>query len=135
MFFAVVEFEPKNGGPRSHLACGSVDADPGQIALEATWQARGFEPVHVVAVNMNRILARVRDNARRAGFDLDAAFLPAPSDPRLAAILKPYTELRDEAIQRVMKAKHDKEDLARRAGLVARAIMEAVDELPRRSWS
>ncbi len=132
-FFAVIEYEPvgRAKGKRSHLVCSASTPDAQQIALAAslTPQAASYEVVRVVIANISRIVARVRENAKRAGFDLSDPFLPPPDSPQFKAIFKSYSEIRDHAVASVMANRKDKADLARRAGLLARATVEAsVDE-------
>ncbi len=131
IFLCLIEYgEPgKPSGPKSHFVGVSTTGDPEQLTFDASLkpETHGLEPERVAAVNVSRILARVRDNARRAGFDFSERFLPAPDDPLLADILAPYREARDAALAKHAEKQKQKgrDDRSRRAGILARAAMEA----------
>jgi hypothetical protein len=114
VFFTIVEFL-NPGGKRHHVACLTTTDDPYQIVTDAS-KATGQPAVRSVAVNIRGVLEDVRRNARRAKIDFKAPFLPAPG-PELDALLAPYVEERDKAIDIAVKA--------RRAGIKARALVEA----------
>jgi hypothetical protein len=129
-FFAVVEFERR--GQVSHLVAGASTGDPQQIMfnVSAQPQAAGYEPLRTIAVNVTHVTKRVRANARRGGFDFSNRFLPPPGDPRFSEIFEPYKEARDRAVATVKARNH--EELARSAGVMARAVVEAGLDDPRR---
>jgi hypothetical protein len=125
-FFSVVEFELE--GQLTHRAAGGTSGNTQEIIREVSKETPGWTPVRAVAVNMSRILQRARDNARRKGCDLSEPFLPAPNDPQLDLLLKPYETLVDEAVAayaKMVKAGEAQLEAARRAGIVARANVEA----------
>jgi hypothetical protein len=134
VYFSIIEYTPvgKPNGSRSHLVGAAHDGNADQLVLTAGLkpETRGMEPRRVIYVNMTTIIARVRGNARRAGYNFSAPFLPPPDDRLLDEILAPYTQARDEALAEYAKKQQQKspgerDDRPRRAGIVARALLEA----------
>lgn len=114
-YFWVGEFE--KGGKRSHLVAGAATSDVNVVRQKMQAQARGYQYVRVIPVDVTEIIARVRANAESAGFKMRDPFLPAPDSKAFADIFDNYSKARDRAI--------DEADQARRAGLLARAKVEA----------
>ncbi len=119
-YFWVVEFE--KGGKRSHKVAGTTTSDVNKIRQAMQPQARGYQFIRAIPVDVTGIIARVRANAKVAGFDLSDPFLPAPTSKTFAGIFGPYTEIRDRAVANI---KNRDDDQTRRAGLLARANVEA----------
>jgi hypothetical protein len=58
----------------------------------------------LTTINLSALIAGVRRNAERAGFDLGAPLFLMPSDPRYAGISRELQEMRDQATKRLEKA-------------------------------
>jgi hypothetical protein len=118
-YFWVCEFE--KDGKRSHLVAGATTSDVNQIRQAMQPQARDYQFSQAIPVDITGIIARVRANTKSAGFDYSDPFLPAPDSKAFKEIFQPYTEIRDRAVATFK----DQADQARRAGLLARAKVEA----------
>ena len=127
--FCVVDFTTADG-KSAHLVCGAggVISDE-EIAAKtaATPQAAGAEAKRIVCVNLTRLIRFMRENGARHGINLiDSPFLPAaPDDQRTIDLLTPWAEARARAIEMVGAMKVKDEKAAARAGLLARAALEA----------
>jgi hypothetical protein len=122
--FMVVECEDPQG-KRQPMTLGTMTED--LRAIRADIEKRtGLIARSYVAVEMMTTVEDVRRNAKRAGYDWSAPFLPPPGSPKLEEILKPYDEnMPDRAIVVTTKAQKDEAERARRAGIMARALIEA----------
>jgi hypothetical protein len=58
----------------------------------------------VTTINLAALIAGVRRNAEKAGFDLGAPLFLMPSDPRYAGIRRELQEIRDQETKRLEKA-------------------------------
>lgn len=123
VFFTVIDFVNSHGAG-SHIAAAGTLAQADQIAAAALKIAHGSRPVGSTAVSVTDALLEVRRNAADAGFDWLDDFLPPLGNPHLEKLLHDGEDMLDRAIAtaRTQKAK---EELARRAGLIARAEFEA----------
>ena len=126
--FCVVDFTTKDG-KAAHLVCGAGGISDEEIAakIAATPQAGGAEAKRIVCVNLTRLIRFMRENGARHGINLiDSPFLPAaPDDQRTIDLLTPWAEARARAIEMVGAMKVKDEKAAARAGLLARAALEA----------
>jgi CHASE3 domain sensor protein len=58
----------------------------------------------VTTINLAALIAGVRRNAEKAGFDLGAPLFLMPGDPRYAGIRRELQEIRDQETKRLEKA-------------------------------
>jgi hypothetical protein len=58
----------------------------------------------VTTINLTALIAGVRRNAEKAGFDLGAPLFLMPGDPHYAGIRRELQEIRDQATKRLEKA-------------------------------
>jgi hypothetical protein len=58
----------------------------------------------VTTINLATLIAGVRRNAEKAGFDLGAPLFLMPDDPRYAGIKRELQEIRDQETKRLEKA-------------------------------
>jgi hypothetical protein len=58
----------------------------------------------VTTINLSALIAGVRRNAEKAGFDLGAPLFLMPDDPRYAGIKRELQEIRDQETRRLEKA-------------------------------
>jgi hypothetical protein len=58
----------------------------------------------VTTINLAALIAGVRRNAQKAGFDLGAPLFLMPGDPHYAGIRRELQEIRDQATKRLEKA-------------------------------
>ena len=61
----------------------------------------------VTTINLAALIAGVRRNAEKAGFDLGAPLFLMPGDPRYAGIRRELQEIRDQETKRLEKALSD----------------------------
>jgi hypothetical protein len=128
VFFYVVEYENKNG-KRWHMSVGSMLDSRSDVNLRAIaadlYKRAGVVAKNYVVVEMQSILADVRAAAKAAGYDFSAAFLPPHGSAELDEVLKPFgDDTPDRAIVVSNKTKEDVAERARRAGTLARAVVE-----------
>jgi hypothetical protein len=124
-FLAYVEQRNRFGGELT-FAMGTATDDPAIIKRIADeWTGEWTE--HTYAVDMAGVLKTVRANAKRGGYDFSARFLPPPDSAELAELLAPFVAARDEAARAIREGKADEdiEGRMRRAGILARALVEA----------
>ena len=125
IFFAVIEFINGDGKP-AHVAAAGTIAEADAIAAQALQIAKGARPIGSLAVSMTDALFTVRQNAAKAKpkFDWLDKFVWPLGDPRLEKICQDGEEALARAVREV-RSQRGKEDLSRRAGIMARALMEA----------
>ena len=128
-FFYVIGYEDAKGR-RGNLTLGSrLDSREREnlVAIAADIQKRfSVAARDFVVVEMASILADARRNAKAKGYDFSDKFLPVWGDPKLEEILRPFDETRpDRAIVITEREKDNVAEDARRAGIMARAIVEA----------
>ena len=123
IFFAVIEFINGDGKP-AHVAAAGTIAEADAIAAEALKIAKGARPIGSMAVSVTDVLFTVRQNAAKANFDWLDKFVWPLGDPRLEKICQDGKEALARAVREV-RSQRGKEDLSRRAGIMARALMEA----------
>jgi hypothetical protein len=129
IFWYVVEYETKKG-ERWYLTVGSDLDSRSDINLrelaQDLYQRAGVVAKNYVVVEMQSVLADVRAAAERAKHDFTAAFLPPYGSDELEQVMKPFDETTpDRAIIVNDKAKAKAADVARRAGILARAKVDA----------
>jgi hypothetical protein len=128
-FFYVVEYENQKG-KRWHMTVGSMldslkERNLREIAEDLRKRA-GVTARNYVVVEMQSILADVRANAKRAKHDFSAPFLPPYGSAELEEVLRPFDEdMPDRAVVITDRAKEEAAEHARRAGIRARASVEA----------
>jgi hypothetical protein len=129
VFLYVIEYENQKG-QRWHMTVGSMldsRSEQNLRALAADLHKRaGLTARNYVVVEMQSILADVRANAKRAKHDFTAAFLPPFGSAELEEVLKPFDQdMPDRAIVVSEITKAETAEHARRAGILARAAVEA----------
>jgi hypothetical protein len=126
-YFCVVNFITP-GGKRAHMVCGAygnITDDAIAQRLEMLPQTEGSIAVTLNGVNVTHLIAFMRKIASEEGIDLRDAFIWPPDDPRTIELLKPWEKARDPMTMEYQQVAKGKEILARRAGRVARAAIEA----------
>ncbi|MFG3593299.1 hypothetical protein [Bradyrhizobium sp. RDI18] len=127
--FCVVDLERESDGQKAHFVAGAADlVNPQALAaelLESTPGARGYVAVRVNCINISRLVRFIRKTAAANGIDLSAAFLPPPDSHAYRDLMRPYVELRDQAIIEV-KNRKKREAVAAKIGEKARSAFEAL---------
>jgi hypothetical protein len=129
--FMVLQCEDPQG-KKQKVTLGTTSDDLHKIGADIR-KKTGLTPRSYVAVEMMATIEDVRRNAKRAGYDFGARFLPPFGSPKLEEILKPYDEsMPDRAIVVTAEAQEHEAERARRAGVMGRALIEAgLPSMPR----
>ena len=89
VYFAIVEYARRdNPKIRSHR-CLVTDTDHPQALAHMAGAFPGECVVKTFGINMTMLVAEVRADAKAAGLDFSAAFLPPPDHPAYAELFKP----------------------------------------------
>jgi hypothetical protein len=113
--FCVVDLERERDGQKVHFVAGASDLP----------SATGYVAVRVTCTNVSRLLRFVRKRAAEHDIDLSAAFLPPPNSKIFSDLMRPYVEIRDEALVEVNNRKK-RETVAAKIGEKARTAFEAL---------
>lgn len=121
--FCVADFTDGDGR-KTHLpAAFNGAAMPDAVASAFAAAAKGAHVERFTSIVMNCFTAKMRENAEKIGLDLSRPFLPPLGDPALEKLLADYEEKKERAIAKAASERR-KQDLARDAGVAARALAE-----------
>jgi hypothetical protein len=127
--FCIVDLERESDGQQAHFVAGAADlVNPQALAadlLKVTPGAKGYVAVRVICTNVSRLIRFIRKTATEHSIDLSAAFLPPPDSQAFGDLMRPYVEVRDEALIEV-KNRKKRETVAAKIGEKARAAFEAL---------
>jgi hypothetical protein len=101
-------------GRHAYMGCGGRDSMPEPV--------EGYTAERAITLNVSFLIRSVRPAAARRGLaGFREPFLPAPSTPELASIMRPYTDaMQNDIIEETGFRKH--EAPVRRIGAEARSI-------------
>jgi hypothetical protein len=127
-FFYVIRYQFRNGddgwiGLGSMLDTSATDDNLRKVAKEVH-SLTGTNATDVLGFNMTALLAAVRKDAKAAGYDWSDRFLPPFGSKQLDELLHD-PEAPDRVIVTTPKQLADRSERARRAGILARAKVEA----------
>jgi hypothetical protein len=121
-FLFVIEYEDKKGR-RDYMVLGKHTDSV--LEARAVVMKLGLTPKNYFIVDMPDLLATVRRLADQAGYDFKAPFLPPFGSAKLEEVLEPFKETDRAVVVTTDKAKQERAEQARRAGIMARATIEA----------